>query len=135
MLGHIAEMSTHKYSSNVVEKCLQYGTPAQRDQIVSEVISGPSGDHLQVMMKDQFGNYVVQKVLEVGPHAFVMFHASLLASCESSILRVVLLWTSCLTVLVLVLVCQLAEFARKFVNLHTMWRGRSLRRGCESFVF
>lgn len=66
------ELSTHKFASNVVEKCLEYGTRAQRCQLVSTMLGDGSGldaaeadQLLQTMTKDQYGNYVVQKTLEV----------------------------------------------------------------------
>ncbi|KAK9802574.1 hypothetical protein WJX73_006290 [Symbiochloris irregularis] len=66
--GHVVDMSMHKFASNVVEKGIEFGTPEQRDVLVSEVLSeqedGTYSPHLQEMIRDQFGNYVVQKVLE-----------------------------------------------------------------------
>lgn len=67
---HIVSLSQNKFASNVVEKCLLHGGPDQREIIVHEMLCGTeegNGDHepLQQMMKDQFGNYVVQKLLEV----------------------------------------------------------------------
>ena len=70
--SHIVELSTHKFASNVVEKCLEYGTRAQRCRLVSTMLGDGSGldaaeadQLLQTMTKDQYGNYVVQKTLEV----------------------------------------------------------------------
>ncbi|KAG9160788.1 hypothetical protein Leryth_008622 [Lithospermum erythrorhizon] len=65
LIGQIIQMSQQKFASNVVEKCLTYGTPEERKSIVNEML-GPNDENepLQVMMKDQFANYVVQKVLE-----------------------------------------------------------------------
>ncbi|KAD5961941.1 hypothetical protein E3N88_13414 [Mikania micrantha] len=63
--GQIVKMSLQKFASNVVEKCLTYGSPAERQLLVKEMIgSGDENEPLQAMMKDPFGNYVVQKVLE-----------------------------------------------------------------------
>jgi mRNA-binding protein PUF3 len=49
----------------VVEKSIQYGTDEQRRAIVSQLTTthsdGPSP--LELMMKDQYGNYVIQKLL------------------------------------------------------------------------
>jgi hypothetical protein len=36
-------MSQHKFASNVVEKCVQYGSPRERVSIVDEVL-GARGD-------------------------------------------------------------------------------------------
>ena len=68
LYGCFQALSQHKFASNVVEVCLQKGNAQQRDRIVGEILqtgSNGSQDQLQVMMKDQFGNYVIQKVLEV----------------------------------------------------------------------
>lgn len=69
---HIVELSTHKFASNVVEKCLQHGSNGQRRKLISTMLGEQSGlsptdadQLLQTMTKDQYGNYVVQKTLEV----------------------------------------------------------------------
>ncbi|CAA3031637.1 pumilio homolog 4-like isoform X2 [Olea europaea var. sylvestris] len=65
LAGQIVKMSQQKFASNVVEKCLIFGGPEERKLIVSEMLgSTDENEPLQAMMKDQFGNYVVQKVLE-----------------------------------------------------------------------
>ncbi|CAI5463525.1 unnamed protein product [Closterium sp. Yama58-4] len=65
LAGQIVTMSQHKFASNVIEKCLQYGGPAQKQLLLSEMLGRTDeNEPLQAMMKDQFGNYVVQKVLE-----------------------------------------------------------------------
>ncbi|CAH2077933.1 unnamed protein product [Thlaspi arvense] len=63
--GHIVQLSLHKFASNVIEKCLEYGGRIERDIIIKE-IAGPdeSYDSLLMLMKDQYGNYVVQKIFE-----------------------------------------------------------------------
>ncbi|CAL9098168.1 unnamed protein product [Musa textilis] len=63
--GQIAQMSLQKFASNVVEKCLTFGSPEERQILVNEMLgSTDKNEPLQVMMKDQFANYVVQKALE-----------------------------------------------------------------------
>ncbi|XP_042391229.1 pumilio homolog 2-like isoform X1 [Zingiber officinale] len=65
LAGQIVKMSQQKYASNVVEKCLTFGTPKERQILINEILgSTDENEPLQAMMKDQFGNYVVQKVLE-----------------------------------------------------------------------
>ncbi|GJZ98593.1 pumilio homolog 1-like protein [Tanacetum coccineum] len=65
LTGQIVQMSQQKFASNVVEKCLTFGTPEERQVLVTEMLgTTDENEPLQVMMKDQFANYVVQKVLE-----------------------------------------------------------------------
>ena len=61
----IVQMSQQKFTSNVIEKCLQFGGPTERHILISEMLgSTDENEPLQAMMKDQLANYVVQKVLE-----------------------------------------------------------------------
>ncbi|KAL4564388.1 hypothetical protein LXL04_028452 [Taraxacum kok-saghyz] len=63
--GHIVQLSQHKFASNVIEKCLEYGDSGTREIMIEEIIgNGDGNDNLLVMVKDQFANYVVQKVLQ-----------------------------------------------------------------------
>lgn len=65
LAGQIVQMSQQKFASNVVEKCLTFGGPEERQFLVNEMLgSTEENEPLQAMMKDQFANYVVQKVLE-----------------------------------------------------------------------
>lgn len=61
-LGQIYELSVQKFSSNVVEKCLERSTDDARQYYVDEIASSP---HLSKMIQDQFANYVVQRALSV----------------------------------------------------------------------
>ncbi|KAK3007369.1 hypothetical protein RJ639_016045, partial [Escallonia herrerae] len=65
LAGKIVQMSQQKFASNVVEKCLTFGDAAERQLLVDEILGlTDENEPLQAMMKDQFANYVVQKVLE-----------------------------------------------------------------------
>ncbi|XP_074287273.1 pumilio homolog 1-like isoform X2 [Silene latifolia] len=65
LTGKIVQMSQQKFASNVIEKCLAFGDATERCNIVNEMLgSSDDNEPLQVLMKDQFANYVVQKVLE-----------------------------------------------------------------------
>ncbi|PON75594.1 Coatomer beta subunit [Parasponia andersonii] len=65
LAGKIVIMSQQKFASNVVEKCLTFGGPSERELLVNEMLgTTDENEPLQAMMKDQFANYVVQKVLE-----------------------------------------------------------------------
>ncbi|PIN23890.1 Translational repressor Pumilio/PUF3 and related RNA-binding proteins (Puf superfamily) [Handroanthus impetiginosus] len=64
--GKIVQMSQHKYASNVVEKCLEFGDAAERERLIDEIlVQYEDNDNLLAMMKDQFANYVVQKILDI----------------------------------------------------------------------
>ena len=63
IIPHTGVLSQHKFASNVVEKALLFGNKKQRSAMIHVVISNETT--LQRMMKDQFGNYVVQKLIDV----------------------------------------------------------------------
>ncbi|KAI3455743.1 hypothetical protein Pfo_012406 [Paulownia fortunei] len=64
--NYVTQMSQHKYASNVVEKCLEFGDAAERELLIEEILlQSEDNDNLLTMMKDQFANYVVQKILEI----------------------------------------------------------------------
>ncbi|KAF9731789.1 hypothetical protein PMIN02_007288 [Paraphaeosphaeria minitans] len=58
--------SKHKFASNVVEKCLKFGNNEQRRDIMLKLTDkNERGDNnLQTLIKDPYGNYVIQKCLE-----------------------------------------------------------------------
>nr|XP_014279851.2 maternal protein pumilio isoform X6 [Halyomorpha halys] len=62
--GKVLALSQHKFASNVVEKCVTHATRAERAVLIEEVC-GFNDNALHVMMKDQYANYVVQKMLDV----------------------------------------------------------------------
>jgi len=79
--GRVLDLARHKFASNVVEKAVQYGSPADRQSLLDEVLApivgtpgstsseGPLADPdafpLLLMMRDQYANYVVQKMLDL----------------------------------------------------------------------
>lgn len=67
VLGQVLELSKHKFASNVVEKCVAFGSYDDRQQIIDEImeVNTDSSSPLLAMMKDGFGNYVIQKLLDV----------------------------------------------------------------------
>ena len=75
--GRVVDLSMHKFSSNLIEKCLLYGADAQRDAIVAEMLlprggpnpypGAPGEDNIALndMVRDQYANFVVGRALEV----------------------------------------------------------------------
>ncbi|KAL6949716.1 hypothetical protein ACO0QE_000372 [Hanseniaspora vineae] len=69
----IVDFSCHKYASNVVEQILFLGSEAQKKQLFDVIIPKTENDALElkdseliaIMMKDQFANYVIQKLVKV----------------------------------------------------------------------
>lgn len=47
--GAVVQMSQHKYASNVVEKCLEYGDTAERELLIEEII-GHSEDNENLLV-------------------------------------------------------------------------------------
>ncbi|KAF2840364.1 ARM repeat-containing protein [Patellaria atrata CBS 101060] len=62
--------SKHKFASNVVEKCLVYGTDEQRREIMMKVVekTDKGESNLVMLIKDGYGNYVIQKLLDTLTH-------------------------------------------------------------------
>lgn len=61
-LGNIFELSVQKFSSNVIEKCLEKAPERVRQSYIHEIIQCPK---MHKMLQDQFANYVVQRALSV----------------------------------------------------------------------
>jgi hypothetical protein len=57
----ITQLSRHKFSSNVIEKCLRCSLPPSRDLIVDELLRG---QEMERLLRDSFANYVIQTALE-----------------------------------------------------------------------
>lgn len=56
--------SKHKFASNVVERCFSTADVGQRDCLLDAVIGNQESSPLVSMVRDQYGNYVIQKMLE-----------------------------------------------------------------------
>ncbi|GFF59833.1 pumilio homolog 2 [Aspergillus lentulus] len=65
VLSQLLMYSKHKFASNVVEKSIEFGEESQRRQIISTLTSANERGEspLLGLMRDQYGNYVIQKVL------------------------------------------------------------------------
>ncbi|XP_065350272.1 pumilio homolog 2 isoform X3 [Cloeon dipterum] len=63
--GKVLTLSQHKFASNVVEKCVTHANRIERNFLIDEICSYADSNALQTMMKDQYANYVVQKMIDV----------------------------------------------------------------------
>merc|ERR1719225_2457283 len=78
--GKVLLLSQHKFAFNVVEKCVQHANRAERVVLIDEVCSlnsdGTQQCPLHMMMKDQYANYVVQKMIDVAepPQRKILMH-------------------------------------------------------------
>ncbi|KAL8313900.1 hypothetical protein RB597_006353 [Gaeumannomyces tritici] len=66
VMAQVVQFSKHKYASNIVEKCIVHGTAEDRTKI-SEILirTGADGiNPIHQLMKDQYGNYVIQKLVD-----------------------------------------------------------------------
>ncbi|CAK7211922.1 mRNA binding protein puf3 [Sporothrix curviconia] len=67
VLDDLVPLSRHKFASNVVEKCMQHGTVDDRIRARRELdrVGSDGVPVLQQIIKDQYGNYVIQRLLKV----------------------------------------------------------------------
>lgn len=94
LLGRVAQLSAHKFASNVMEKAIANAQPSERASLIDEILRPGSGVTLTAdssmvvgstggssssgsamtaanscplveMVKDQYANYVVQRMLEL----------------------------------------------------------------------
>jgi hypothetical protein len=66
VVGRVSLLAIQKFSSNVMEKCLERCTDRTKEYYLQE-LSDP--DRIRELMMDPFGNYVVQRALSVASHA------------------------------------------------------------------
>jgi mRNA-binding protein PUF3 len=64
VIAQVLTLSKHKFASNVVEKSIQFGTEEERRAIVANltVLHSDGSSPVQLLMKDQYGNYVIRKL-------------------------------------------------------------------------
>ena len=60
IINQVSYLSTLKFSSNVIEKCLEKSDNETRQKIIRELIDM---NKIVMLMKNTFGNYVVKKAL------------------------------------------------------------------------
>ncbi|KAK1149860.1 mRNA binding protein puf3 [Aspergillus melleus] len=65
VISNLMSHSKHKFASNVVEKSIEFGEEGQRCHIISMLTQSNdrSESPLPALIRDQYGNYVIQKVL------------------------------------------------------------------------
>lgn len=61
-LGHISTLSIQKFSSNVIERCIRVAEDETRRLLIDEIMQ--RRDRLDRMLRDPYGNYVVQTALD-----------------------------------------------------------------------
>lgn len=64
MLGHIPELSVQKFSSNVIEKCLQVSVSSTPD-LYAAIIKEITDADLLALLQDRYANFVIQTALDV----------------------------------------------------------------------
>lgn len=64
--SHITQLAKHKFASNVVEKSFLFGTEDERVNLIETVVGVDSDANSPIthMVRDQYANYVVQKILD-----------------------------------------------------------------------
>jgi hypothetical protein len=62
LLGNVTELCVQKFSSPVVEKCLQVANPTVRKAVLQEITES---DILPQLLNDRFANFVIQTALDV----------------------------------------------------------------------
>ena len=62
LLGSLLQLGMEKFSSNVIEKCLEHNATEIKEAMVREILQA---DTFYDFLLDQYGNYVIQKSLSV----------------------------------------------------------------------
>jgi hypothetical protein len=62
--GKVAELSKQKFSSNVIEKCIRCADLNTKRILIEELMDP---EELEKLMRDSYGNYVIQTALEFAP--------------------------------------------------------------------
>ncbi|CAG7560840.1 unnamed protein product [Fusarium equiseti] len=64
IMKKLSEFCRNKLASHVVEKCIEFGSPAQRTRIIQQLCSSDTQDTLYLTLKDPYGNYVIASMLK-----------------------------------------------------------------------
>ncbi|KAJ7109396.1 armadillo-type protein [Mycena epipterygia] len=61
-IGHVFELASHPFGCRVLQRCLQHLPDVQTRPLLDELLH----NYTTTLMQDQFGNYVIQFILENG---------------------------------------------------------------------
>ncbi|KAJ7920083.1 armadillo-type protein, partial [Mycena leptocephala] len=61
-IGHVFELASHSFGCRVLQRCLQHLPDVQTRPLLDELLL----NHTAPLMRDQFGNYVIQFIIEHG---------------------------------------------------------------------
>ena len=67
LIGNLYELGKEKFSSNVIEKCLEHNSEQVKERMVIEILQITN---FYLFLLDQYGNYVIQKALSVANEPF-----------------------------------------------------------------
>jgi len=76
----IGDLSRHKFASNVIEKCVKEGNAEQRRKLTDEfLLLNPDTGFVQLLdiVRDRFGNYVIQRAIETHADMRLAFYHAL----------------------------------------------------------
>jgi mRNA-binding protein PUF3 len=67
LIKNIIHFSTHKFASNVVEKCFEFADEQTKQDMMMAIVDhiGPQGNGLTHFSRDQFGNYVIRELCSI----------------------------------------------------------------------
>ena len=68
LLKDFENLSKMKYSSSIIEKCLIFSSQETKNLILTKLIT--EKDLVQELLKNKFGNYVIQKALEISTEPY-----------------------------------------------------------------
>merc|ERR1711964_821555 len=66
LLPHLSTIACHKSGSNILEKIVSKCSPDLKEKVMNGIIE--NGSILKKIIRDQYGNYVIQKMLRCLPH-------------------------------------------------------------------
>jgi len=73
--GHVADLSREKFASNVIERAFENSTPVQLRELAVELLHDDPTENgsyptLALLVSNQYGNYVIQTLIEASSGAF-----------------------------------------------------------------